>query len=242
MVLTPLAEELVQPVREVLLQIRRISTLKPYFDSKVSHKSINVVASDYACIVLLLPALARIAREAPNVKVHIIQIDYRWREMLERGDVDLAIIPERDANPNYPKERLFEDDFCCVACSENQKIGESLSLDQYLESKHAMMRFSLVPSKELENAVNRQSGREPEVGIVVPMFSLLPHAVVGTDFLATVQTRLASLCATYLPIKILPLPFHLPAIVEVMQYQPYQEADQGHVWFRNFLKEAALTL
>jgi DNA-binding transcriptional LysR family regulator len=239
MVLTPLAEQLIRPLREALLQIKRITSLKPHFDPAVAHKAISVCASDYVSVTLLPQVLQRTAHDAPNVKVHVIQNDYTWSEKLERGDIDLAIIPERYALANYPKEALFTDSYCCIAWSKNRKVGKSISLEQYLEMKHAAVQFNFIPASEFDEALRPQYGQTRQVGMILPLFSLLPHAIVGTNLLATVQTRLAILSAKFLPIKIMPLPFPMPAIVEVMQYQPYQEADQGTTWFKNLLNEMA---
>src|SRR5215216_5485695 len=47
MVLTPKAESLKRPVRDVLLQVQAITTINPSFDAKTSTRKIIIQASDY---------------------------------------------------------------------------------------------------------------------------------------------------------------------------------------------------
>ncbi len=239
MVLTPLAEELIRPVRQTMLQIREIAAIKPHFDPDVSHKAVTICASDYASTLLLLPVATQLSRLAPNMKMHIIDTDFNWTGHLERGEIDMMIIPRRYALSTYPMEDLFEDHYCCIAWSKNPKVGAELSLDEYLEMKHIAVQFNFVPSTEFDIVLREQTGKLRNVSMIVPLFSLLPQAVVGTEYLATVQTKLANLYARHLPIRVLPLPFSMPVIDEVLQYQAYQEADQGMNWFRNLLKETS---
>jgi len=242
MVLTPLAEELIGPVRQAMLQIREIAAIKPHFDPDVSHKTVTICASDYASTLLLLPVAAQLSRLAPNMKMHVIEVGFNWTGHLERGEIDLVIIPRRYAISRYPMEDLFEDHYCCIAWSKNPRVGAALSLDEYLEMKHVATQFNLVLASEFDIVLHEQTGRPRKVGMIVPLFSLLPQAVVGTEFLATVQTKLANLYARHLPIRMLPLPFSMPAICEVVQYQAYQATDKGMIWFRNLLKETARTI
>jgi LysR family transcriptional regulator, nod-box dependent transcriptional activator len=242
MLLTPLAEELIAPLRDVLMRIRSIAALKPHFDPAVSHKTITVCASDYACMVLLLPAIAQLARLAPNLRVQIIEHGFEWSLQLERGEIDMVIIPRSFAIPTYPSEDLFKEQYSCVAWSENPGIAGSVTLDQYLEMKHVAAQFNFVPAMQIDAHLREQTGKSREVAMIVPLFSLLPQAVVGTEYLATVQTRLANIYAGRLPIRVMPLPFSMPPIEEVMQYQAYQETDQGISWFRNLLKATSATI
>ena len=53
MVLTPLAEELAQPVRQLLVQAEAIVHRIPHFSPKTSQRSFRLVMSDYVATVLM---------------------------------------------------------------------------------------------------------------------------------------------------------------------------------------------
>ena len=54
MVLTPLAEDLVQPVRDVLLQIQATVATKPHFEPATSTRHFTLAVSDYVTSVLMI--------------------------------------------------------------------------------------------------------------------------------------------------------------------------------------------
>ncbi len=61
MILTARAEELIEPVRAVLEQIRSTIAIAPEFDPATADRQVRIMASDYTTQVLLAEALARIA-------------------------------------------------------------------------------------------------------------------------------------------------------------------------------------
>jgi DNA-binding transcriptional LysR family regulator len=68
MVLTPRAESMQKPVRDVLLQIQAIVTMDPSFDPMTSTRKITIEASDYVMNVFLAEVLRQAWHEAPQMK------------------------------------------------------------------------------------------------------------------------------------------------------------------------------
>ena len=58
MVTTPLADSMVEPVREALSLIERALATRSQFDPSSSERTFRVVASDFVTLVLLRPLLA----------------------------------------------------------------------------------------------------------------------------------------------------------------------------------------
>ena len=67
MLLTPLAEELTQPVRQLLLQTEGIIRRTPAFSPATSERVFRLVMSDYVATTLMSQALPEIQRQAPRV-------------------------------------------------------------------------------------------------------------------------------------------------------------------------------
>ena len=65
MVLTPLAEELAQPVRQLLVQAEAIIHRNPHFSPETSQRTFRLVMSDYVATVLMSRALPEIQHKAP---------------------------------------------------------------------------------------------------------------------------------------------------------------------------------
>ena len=94
----------------------------------------------------------------------------------------------------------------------------------------------------LERWIEKRYGDIRRIDVAVHNFTLLPHLVIGTDRVATVQTRLAHQYARVLPIKLIPPPLELPKLVEVMQWHIHRDQDPANQWLRNVLVEHAATL
>ena len=62
-------------------------------------------------------------------------------QALERDEVDFLIAPPQHISELHPREELFSDGYVCVVCSENSRVGSSISLDEYLALGHVVARF-----------------------------------------------------------------------------------------------------
>ena len=148
MVLTPLAEELAQPLRELLQQAEVVIRRTPAFSPESSERRFRIVMSDYVAIVIMARALPEIQRQAPGITLQILPLR---TDALEHGDVDLVILPKQILAKDHPSELLFEDEFVCIACAKNKLIKQSLSVRDYLRLSHVVVRFGEqqeVPSLE----------------------------------------------------------------------------------------------
>src|SRR5215213_10127915 len=64
MALTPVAEGLVEPVRDILLQIRGTLGSKPQFDPLTATRHMSLAVSDYVADILMADVLRRARQEA----------------------------------------------------------------------------------------------------------------------------------------------------------------------------------
>ena len=86
-----------------------------------------------------------------------------------------------------------------------------------------------------------QAGLSRRAAVSVPLFTLVPRLVVGTNRIATVHARLAELYARSLPIRILAPPVAFPALTEVLEWHYHEEEDPCLSWFRKaIVRRAAL--
>ena len=122
MVLTPLAQDLMQPVRDVLLQVQSTIATKPRFDPATSTRHVSVAVSDYVTSVLMADFLRDLQCQAPSITFDLRPVGKRAAEDLESGELDLLIAPEMFASPVHPKEVLFEDTHTCIAWNKSKQV------------------------------------------------------------------------------------------------------------------------
>jgi DNA-binding transcriptional LysR family regulator len=240
MVLTPLAESLCDPVRNVLLQIQSTIETKPAFVPERSARHFRLIASNFPTMVLLADVAQHISWHAPNISMEIMSPNEASQEQLDRGEVDLLIMPEKYINADgHPHETLFEDSYSCVVWASNTLVGEALTLEQYMELSHVSTTFGGQRQTSFEEWFLQKSGLSRRIDVTTNDFNTLPHMVIGTNRIATMHRRLARMFANYYPLRLLEPPMQIPKMVEVMQWHRYLDKDPGHVWFRDLLRTLA---
>ena len=238
MVLTPLAEDLVQPLRDVLLQVHGTIATKPHFDPASSNRHFSIAVSDYVTSVLMTDLLSHVKVLASQITFELRPVGQSAVEDLERGNLDFQIAPAEYLAAVHPTELLYEDTHTCIAWTKNPHVGQSISLDQYLRLGHVIVRVGNARGVNHDERVLRRLNHKRRVEVLTPTFDIAPQLVVGTDRIATVPTRLACKYAKFLPIKLLPLPVDMPPIQETLQWHRAHSHDPAHIWLRTQLKEA----
>jgi len=237
MVMTPVAEALVNPVRDFLLQAEAILNNNPVFDPASSTRKFRLLMSDYVETVLMTEALPRMEQFAPGIRFEFVSNFEGGFEALDRGEIDLSIAPSLRLTSEHPSEPLFEDEFVCVIWSGNSRVKSAISLDEYLAMGHIVVRFG--QRQELttfDEWFMERLGHERRIEVVTTAFNLVPQLLVGTYRIATLHRRLALFYQRYLPLKIMKPPFEIATLQESMQWHKSRDRDPGTVWLRSLLK------
>ncbi|MCS0592379.1 LysR family transcriptional regulator [Massilia norwichensis] len=238
LILTPLAVSLIEPVRDVLLQIQRTIEIKPEFDPATAVREFRIVASDFVSTVLLGELGRRIAMEAPGISLDISLSSSTFSERLERGEVELIILPGKYMSESKPTEMLFEETYTCIVWTGNELVGDTLTLENYMALGHVSSRFGTAQTSFEEHFL-KDNGYDRRIEVSTPNFTSLPHFVIGTNRIATMHTRLARMLACYYPIRLIEPPIAFPKIEMCMQWNPFLENDPSHQWLRRMLAEVA---
>lgn len=242
LVLTPLAETLAGPVREILLSIESNLITRPGFDPATDDRLYTLLVSELTLILLMPAVTQRLAREAPNAKLNVVSQSERTSESLERGDADLIIIPEQYLVPEHPAEKLHEEHYDCLVWTGNEHIGETLSLEQYLDTGHIAVQMGPGRIAAVDGWFLERHGVSRRVELITSSLIAPPALVIGTQRIATVHRRLAALSARYLPVRVLPAPIEIPALNQMVQWHKRRDNDPGLAWIRRVLAEEAAKL
>ncbi len=230
MVLTARGEELAEPVRAVLEQIRTtIATVQP-FTPATSDRLIRIMASDYTTETLLAAALVGIEGAAPNMRFEIQPMNDVPVETLERGFIDMLITIDYTISTDHPRQILFEDDYVVVGWTGNQVLRGELSKDDYFALGHVTARFGRARVSAFEDWFIRRQKQQRRVEVIAPSFLSLPGLVIGTQRIATVHRRLASRLADSLPLVVREVPLDIPPIRQAAQWHIANGNDPALRW------------
>lgn len=238
---TPLGASLVQPVRELLLRTEATLASRPHFDPVTAQRKFKLMMSDYVSTVLMAEIVKRAEHTAPGISFDVLPHGLAPWDALEKGDVDLLLMPDEFLPTNHSTEVLFEEHYVCVAWAENPLVGDRISREQFLQLGHVIARPGAHPERHatVDETFIENQGHRRRIEAIVGEFSVLPQYVVGSRRIATMHYRLAQLYARYLPLKIVPLPFSCPPIREAAAWPRHRDQDLGLAWVRNLLKTTA---
>lgn len=244
---TPVAQALMEPVRTALEGLRSALEEPPTFDAAASQRTFQVLANDYAEIVLLAPMLNTVRRTAPTVAFKIDRPSNLFQPppalvLADTFDLAIGFYPDALAlETSLRSETLWEERNVCIASSGHPTIRGKLSMRQYSDAHHVAV-FYKSEGPGLIDSLLRQKGYSRHAVAFVPHFASVPFMVAASDSIATVPERLAKQFKKQLKLQVLPVPITIPPFRLVMLWHERSQADPAHSWLRNLIVDTAKTL
>lgn len=243
--LTPRAQALVAPVRELLSSIRSTLDIEPNFDPRATRRTFTLAMSDYAASVIMPKVFALLTREAPYVTCQIEFIGSSSFSRLNSNDIEICVSPDEwrlygnyEPGTEISTMPMFTDGFVCVVDRGNSIVGDHISLEDYRHSPHGVVRLGRGVTTIVEHTW-ALADLNLNVAAIVPSFSALISIIPGTPLIATTQARLAQKLIRSLPLKQVPCPIAIPHIREVMVWHSRNDFDPGHQFIRKIIEDAA---
>lgn len=230
--LTPRAESLIQPVRDIILKVDSTLGVRPDFEPATALRHFVVIASDYVSHVLLAEVLRRIALIAPGLSFDIRPSGATMMQDLDQGRVDFLVTPAHLVVAEHPHVSLFDDTYHVIADRQHPDLREGLTLEQYQSLGHVVYQNEQGPNPWFEVWYANEHGNTRRVEVITHNFGLMPRFIVGTKRIATVQTRLANQFEQAMPVQLLQPPLATPRLTEVLQWHRYRDDDPGVQWVR----------
>lgn len=236
---TPLAEQLMPQVRGILSGVR--SLLDQASGTTVSvERRLVVATADYIVALFAPRLLERIAAEAPNLVIDVVDIRPQMLNKSSLPNIDLLIMPQnalRVAGLNC--SLLYNDNYVCIARKDNRKLHANMSVEEFMAMPH--IGYSAMPRMTFshESLAWENLGREPSFRMLMASYLAFPRIVSNSNAVALVPRRLANLTAEDFRLKLVIPPIELPEIPISMVWKPDQDHDPAHKWLRNALAEIA---
>lgn len=231
--MTPRAEELVQPIRDILGSISRVLN-SPAFAPEQSTRKFRVAASDYA-VMTVIPGLVRLMRShAPNTRLEVLNVGADTLDQLETGDVDIAFWGATPPGNPYSATELFREHFVGVLCARHPlatKAGQGkATLDDFLAFPHVMVTFS-DPRKSPIDIELARVHRTRVIAVTTPNFASNVASITGTDLIMSLPARLAkaSLKNDLIPFE---LPLRVPDYPYSIVWHRRVDSDPAISWIR----------
>ena len=186
---TPFAQTLSVSVDKLLNDFNAL--LSPtHFDPNTVEGSFVIAATDYAQQIVL-PALISIIRiQAPNLKLIVrdFEID-KLNELMESGNVNLAIAFPDYIPDSYPILKLFEEHHVCVASQGASILQSQPSLAEVAQYPSIIASPSRPNFKGSIDDWFKTFGLKRNVVVSAPCFSIVPMYLETTDSIAFLPSR-----------------------------------------------------
>lgn len=229
---TPLAEMLEAPVREILAQVEQTVFHQQEFIPLQGSRTFTVAATDYAVLILVRPLLQALASEAPGIRLRLRATGFAdQKSLLERGEIDLAIVPDRlTAATSMPFEVVLEDRFVAVVWRDNPAVEDRLTLEDLHRLPY--LGYQVGSSASMVDRLLRELGYRREPDTLVESFVVGAHMLRGTLQVTFLQERLATLFRESDELRLVEPPIEFPPLIETISWHPRSTGDAAHQWLR----------
>jgi len=234
---TPRGKELLSPVRHVLQLVRKDIIGCTPFDPATSTRHFSIASSDYTTFAIVTKMVAAIARSAPGLRFTVARPLLPLAARLDRGEVDIVLLPERNIDATHPSRFLLEDGFAVLASADHHEIATGLNRSLFFSLPHvAVSDNGLFPTAE--RWLQTSYGRRRNVQIYVPSYQDVPAMLVGTQRIAVVHSQLADDFVARYPLIRRPVPVPVPSTRICAQWHAINIADAGIAWLVDAMDQA----
>lgn len=245
--LTPRAELLAQPVKEILALVRLLNEPPVPFDPQIGRRSFRILATDYCSELLAGPIFAHLQSIDSSVGLQFSDLSIDSFDRIIDGRVDFAIMISAGLFDNRPAQSqifesrtLFRDHFVVAISNDHPYRGETISFDDLCNIDHVETRFESTSSGiGISEQLWKQQPKQPNICGWLPNFHVTLD-VVGRTRLATIlPSRVADLRRGRYNIRSLPAPFEIPNLEERLYWHKRNNNDVGHQWMAGVLQQVA---
>jgi DNA-binding transcriptional LysR family regulator len=213
------ANELAEPVTDILARVRSVMGSAEPFDAARSRRRFAIASPDAISAVFLPPLIARIQAQAPSVDLsvreafpaaRILSMESAWdsvRAQLEARTIDMAVIPVAQTSPRFARKRLLSTSFV-IAARAGHPFLKQPTLDRFCAMKHLVVSPLGDPHGFIDIRLKKLK-RTRRVALTVPNFMLALSIIASTDLLCAVPRNLADAHGKRIGLKFVDVPLSL---------------------------------
>lgn len=230
--LTPRAERLRKPLREVLHSTAGLLGAGG-FDPRRDTREVTIAMNTSAAFVVGRGLARLLAEEAPGMRLRILITRDLSDAAFTQGGVDLMLLSEAYAT-EQPRRRLYDDEWVVVAGSEG--LTEATATQWLAERPHVVYesRRTLRPY-----GILRDHGIEPLVHTRVADTLMPLHLIAGSPCVGVHRRRVAEVFAREAPLWIASFPFPAGPLGLDAVWNPWLGDPAFRGWLEGVLDQVA---
>lgn len=188
---TAKAQDLIEPLRQALDQLRDTLQSHGNFDPLTTKLTVAIACSDYVQAAVVLALVKALRTRAPGVRIAVRHWDpARLERQLGNGDVDLAITTPGAARPHLRTRHLFNETYVLIGRRGHPRLKPALTMAQFAKLEQVIVspsggEFSTPIDEALATLGHRRN-----VVLSAASFLFVPEMVAASDLVALVPRRL----------------------------------------------------
>lgn len=229
MVPTPVAENMIGPVRQALQLLNTSIQLSSSFEPHSAEKTFNLSMHDVIEAAVLPGLLSALRERAPKLSLtsHLVRRVDLVKEF-SAGNLDLAIDIPALNHPDLCHQPLIEFPYVCLVRPDHPEVGDELTLEQYLALPHLHVSSRRSGGGYVDAVLSKLS-RSRYIQMRIEHYLVAPRLIEKTDLLLTVPRNLAF----QTKLKVLPLPFEMEAQQWHLYWHRSADKDRANAWLRS---------
>ncbi|WP_120996313.1 LysR family transcriptional regulator [Stutzerimonas urumqiensis] len=235
MVPTPMAQNIIGPVRNAL-QLLRVSVQESRtFSPSQANKTFRISMTDLTEAVILPPLFQRLRRLAPNVKIESFLAKRReTTKELAAGRLDFAVDAPLNTDPQVRHVKLLEDRYVCAMRRGHPLAKDRISLEEYLALTHIHISSRRSGLGLMDLALGKM-GVQRKVALRSQHYMMATLVLQQTDMAMTVPERFARRH----DLHFVALPVDVPDLETHIYWHESTDQDPANRWMREQMIEIA---
>jgi DNA-binding transcriptional LysR family regulator len=238
---TSRAAKLHQELARIVDEVSRLALPEGTSDPASASGTRVIVAAEHIAH-RLGPGIARVLqRDAPNLRLEIRRTGHDAVDRsIETGEVALHLGLIREPPPGVRYKFLYTERMACLLRSAHPRVGESLTLEQFLSLPHVRAQPAELSSASrfVDEAVGKL-GRTVRVALIVPSHVTIGRIIAGSDMIAVLPEGIAADLAKRLPVRSVVPPMNMPGLRVSMYWHERNHRDPHQRWLRQAVASAA---
>ncbi len=225
---TPLARQLITPVRDALRGLDQCVQARQQFNASQARQTFRVHATEQAEIFLLPRLLERLQHSAPGIDLEVEFM--RRREIplaLASGELQLAIDAPLLNSGELVYRPLRRDHYVCAMREDHPLREQDFDLEAFLNARHIHISSRSRGSGHVDLAL-RSIGRQRRIALRLQHYSSLPALLAQSDYIAAIPNTLAR----QWPWVIRALPFDCPSLELQLFWHKSADHEPSISWLR----------
>ncbi|ONH55959.1 DNA-binding transcriptional regulator, LysR family [Pseudomonas cedrina] len=235
MVPTPMAQNIIGPVRNALSLLRVSVQESRIFNPQQAAKTYRISMTDLTEAVILPPLFQRLRRLAPTVVIESFLSKRReTTKELAAGRLDFAVDAPLNTDPQVRHVKLMEDRYVCAMRKGHPMAGkDKLTLDDYLSLTHIHISSRRNGLGHVDLALGKM-GIQRKIALRSQHYLMASQVLQQTDMVMTVPERFARRHELHwfnLPVN------DVPAVETHLYWHESTDQDPANRWMREQMIE-----